>query len=161
MARDAEWVPWYRRKGYKGDLTEAEKRLLDAVRLRDRHPATKGEDLPEDVKSYIEQLQIELYDAKQEIAVAKFYLAFFAVGFVGHTTWQWQTFPPLIGYPFAAALLLYAAIAYFRDGAKNDDELFPKKGAPDATNQGIQAAWEVNHIVQLEMRRDEEHEDFD
>lgn len=161
MARDAEWMPWYRRKGYKGDLSEAEKRVLDAVRLKDRHPATSGETLPEDVRGYIERLQLELYERKQEIITSKGLILFFLVLSVVYATYELQTFPPLLGYPFAAGLLFYAILAYRREWSANEAELFPRaKGAPDATDQGIQQAWELNHIVRLKMRRDDDDEDF-
>ena len=32
--RKSEWLPWYRAPDYKGDLTEAQKRELDAFRMQ-------------------------------------------------------------------------------------------------------------------------------
>jgi exonuclease I len=46
-----EWLPWYRARNYKGDLTEAEKRQFDAFRMQPKHPA--DHDLPEEVRNYI------------------------------------------------------------------------------------------------------------
>ena len=45
--RKREWLPWYRARNYEGDLTEAEKRQLDAFRMQPSHPAAKFDDLPE------------------------------------------------------------------------------------------------------------------
>jgi len=42
--RIAEWLPWYRGRNYKGDLTEAEKHQLDALRMQPTHPAARWED---------------------------------------------------------------------------------------------------------------------
>jgi hypothetical protein len=36
-----EWVPWYRAHDYKGDMTETEKRELDAFRMEPKHPAAQ------------------------------------------------------------------------------------------------------------------------
>jgi hypothetical protein len=71
MARRNEWLPWYRRKGYKGNLTEEEKRILDSFRMKEPHPAARYWQLPEEVQSYISRLQIELYDKKQDGAAGK------------------------------------------------------------------------------------------
>jgi hypothetical protein len=62
----SEWVPWYRARNYKGNLTEAEKRQFDAFRMQPRHPAATYDDLPEEVQNYIGRIEIELYDKKQE-----------------------------------------------------------------------------------------------
>ena len=40
--RKAEWLPWYQARSYKGDLTEAEKRELDAFRMQPKHPRGAG-----------------------------------------------------------------------------------------------------------------------
>ena len=50
MAKEQNWTPWYRRKEYKGNLTEEEKRHLDSFRLDEKHPAAAVEDLPEEVQ---------------------------------------------------------------------------------------------------------------
>jgi hypothetical protein len=55
-------LPWYRAPNYSGNLTEAEKRQLDALRMQAPHPAARYEDLPEEVQSYISGLAIEAYD---------------------------------------------------------------------------------------------------
>ena len=62
-----EFLPWYRAPGYKGHLTEDEKRELDSFRLREnkyseKHPAAHREDLPDEVQSYISNIEQELYD---------------------------------------------------------------------------------------------------
>jgi hypothetical protein len=37
----SERLPWYRAPDYSGNLTEAEKRQLDAFRMQARHPAAR------------------------------------------------------------------------------------------------------------------------
>lgn len=44
MAKEQDWTPWYRRKEYKGNLTEEEKRHLDSFRLEEKHPAVAVDD---------------------------------------------------------------------------------------------------------------------
>ena len=50
--RQVEHLPWYRARNYKGDLTETEKRQLDAFRKQPKHPAAEEDDLPEEVRNY-------------------------------------------------------------------------------------------------------------
>ena len=65
--------PWYRAYDYKDNIPEAVKRELDAFR---KQPEVillhRKHDLPqEQVRDYIGQLEIDLYDKKQEAAVAQ------------------------------------------------------------------------------------------
>src|SRR4051812_48997209 len=69
--RKAEWLPWYRARNYKGDLTEAEKRELDALRMQPKHPAVEANNLPEEVQSYLNKKELELYDKKQDSAAGR------------------------------------------------------------------------------------------
>ena len=69
--KSTERPPWYRARGYKGKLTEAEKRELDAFRARPRHPAFEHGDLPEHVEMYISGLEVEADELKQERATCR------------------------------------------------------------------------------------------
>ena len=69
--RKAEWLPWYRARNYKGNLTEEQKRQLDAFRMQPKHPAAQEDDLPEEVQNYINRIECELYDHKQQGLVGK------------------------------------------------------------------------------------------
>ena len=64
--RKAESLPWYRARNYKGNLTEAEKRQLDAFRMQPKHPAANYHNLPDEVQRYIIRIEMELYDKKQD-----------------------------------------------------------------------------------------------
>jgi hypothetical protein len=68
--KSTESLPWYRKKGFKGDLTENEKRQLDSFRMRENHPAASYDSLPEEVQYYISKLEIEGYDCKQQSLAA-------------------------------------------------------------------------------------------
>ena len=69
--RKAEWLPWYRAHDYTGNLTEKEKRLLDAFRAQPTHPSANFEQLPEEVQRYVNRIEMELYDQKQEAAAGR------------------------------------------------------------------------------------------
>src|SRR3954451_19161342 len=65
-----QFIPWYRERSYKGNLTEEEKRELDSYRWMaqqpgGKHPAAEYGDLAAEVQSYISKLEIELYDKVQ------------------------------------------------------------------------------------------------
>jgi hypothetical protein len=69
--KQQEWVPWYRARNYKGNLTEAEKRQLDAFRTQPKHPAATFDDLPEEAQGYLSGIRLELYDKKQDGAASR------------------------------------------------------------------------------------------
>jgi hypothetical protein len=147
--RKAEWVPWYRARDYKGDLTEAEKRQLDAFRMQPKHPASSEEELPEEVQSYIGRIEMELYDKKQEAAAgyAFFWSVIAAVllfltynGYFGPpTTWR---------YVIGLAIFVAPWFVYRHQWKKNAEEFLPSDdGAPNVTDEAIRQEWELNYIA--------------
>ena len=67
-------VFWYRRRDYKGNLTEDEKRELDHFRWLAQQPGGKhpaDHDLPEEVIDYISKLKIELHDARGTLLMGR------------------------------------------------------------------------------------------
>ena len=68
--RKKEW-PWYRARNYRGNLTEAEKRQLDAFRMQQKHPAANLDDLPDEVRRYLSNTEFKLYDKKQDEATGR------------------------------------------------------------------------------------------
>lgn len=141
-----EWLPWYRARNYKGDLTEAEKRQLDAFRAQPKHPAADLKDLPQEVQDYIGQIEIELYDKKQEGAAA----TAFALSAIGAAL-IYLNFNGCLGTPtiwsYAAAVLLIvvAWIWYGREWRKNAEEFRPSDG-PWPTEEAIRQQWELNWV---------------
>jgi tRNA (mo5U34)-methyltransferase len=55
--RKPERLPWRCPQNYKGELTEAEKRRLDAFRMQPKHTSAQLDDLPEEVRDYAETLR--------------------------------------------------------------------------------------------------------
>ena len=149
--KQKERLPWYRKPGYKGNLTEGEKRELDSFRFRERendekHPAATFDDIPEEVQSYISKIEIALYDAIQERLVGRCFLvsglgALFLAnyfGWISLTHGEHDAFELGSGIFFLVAPWVY----YYFKWKKNADEFFSEWGS-----EGIRAEWELDHIV--------------
>ncbi len=151
--QEAEWLPWYRRHDYKGDLTEAEKRVLDAYRMQDKHPATQAEDLSEEVQQYIGGLELEIYDDKQVWALNKatlgsaigaliIWLSYKGYGDAGH-----------VSYVLGVLLLAVPWLFYRRKWRQNADEFLPDlEISPNPTDEALRVQWELNHIARTRAR---------
>ncbi|MEY9198470.1 hypothetical protein ABIA16_003586 [Sinorhizobium fredii] len=148
--KETEMLPWYRQPTYKGKMTEVEKRRLDAYRMQPSHPAATIDELPEEVQSYINRLEIELYDKKQDmlagrtIGVSSVGAAWLCINYFGLPA------PTIWTYAFGMALLAVPWLIYQFEWKKNADEFLPKKIEPDAlrpTDEGIRTEWELNYIV--------------
>ena len=148
--RKREWLPWYRAHNYKGNLTEAEKRQLDAFRAQPEHPAARWDQLPEEVQNYIGRIELELHDKKQDEATgfALFWslciVVVLVLNYLGclqrSTNWA---------YPVGALLLILTWVDCHRKWNKNSEELFPSgEGAPtNRTDEAFRYEWELNFIV--------------
>ena len=80
--KNAEVLPWYRKPSYKGKMSEEEKRILDLFRMKEKHPAATIDDLPEEVASYINRIEFELYDHLKQDKLMQNCLAVSAVAAV-------------------------------------------------------------------------------
>jgi hypothetical protein len=162
--RKAEWLPWYRGPNYKGNMTEAEKFQLDAFRMQPTHPAAQWDALHEEVQSYINKIELELYDKKQEGA-AGLALALSAIGAaLLYLNYKGCFGPPTLWSYIGAGLLLVLPWLFYRhQWNKNADEFMPlgdpSDDAPDnATEERFREEWKLNYIVQnrqAERRRAE------
>jgi hypothetical protein len=146
-----EVAPWYRARAYRGNLTEAQKRELDAFRTQPKHPAARYEDLPEEVQAYIARLETEAYDLKQEKAVS-LALACNAVGlallyfhYFGalalSTFWTWT---------LGLLLVIVPWFVYRHQWNKNAEEFMPDyigAGRDSPANEALQKEWDVGHLA--------------
>lgn len=150
--KNAERLPWYRAPGYKGNLTEAEKRQLDAFRMKEPHPAADFSDLPEEVQSYISRIEMAHYDLKQEGAAAKS-LALTVVGAVVLYVSYYGVPPATSIWPYVAgALLVIIPWFYYKvEWNRNAEEFLPTDG-PSPTDEQIKYEWELAYIVHQKMR---------
>ncbi|PNE11157.1 MAG: hypothetical protein CR217_10230 [Beijerinckiaceae bacterium] len=149
-----EWLPWYRARNYKGDMTETEKHQLDAFRAQPMHPATRREDLPEEVRDYIIGIELELYDYKQQDAVGQafFYsligaglLALQYTGCLTATPWR---------YAFDVLILVSPWFLYRYRWKKNAEEFLPsEKGVPNPTDEAIRKEWEIIYVGAMRQQQ--------
>jgi hypothetical protein len=154
--QDTEWLPWYRVPGFKGKISEAEKRQLDAFRMQKRHPAATMGDLPEEVRLYIVRLELENYDFKQERAVGGPMIA----GLLGAASLSVSYFGVHIQpadsiwpYFLGLVLLIVAWSLYRREWKRNADELFPqRRGGPNLTDENIRKEWELEYLTRRDQR---------
>ena len=151
MQEKAEWVPWYRKKDYRGNLAEVEKRHLDSIRSEERHPAAACHDLPDEVQSYISEIELALYDKKQD-ALAGGAFGLTGVGafliFVAYHDLAW--IGPTAGYVLGAGVIVFAWVNYARAWKKNAGELWIRDEGPGVpfsrTQEAIQRYWEIEEI---------------
>jgi len=159
MADKNEWVPWYRRSNYKGNLSEEEKRILDSFRLEEKHPATSYEDLPNEVQGYINRIELELYDKTQDSVAGKAFILTLVAAFLVFLAYEDLSYNSFLTYVLGAMLFLFACFQYWRDWNKNANDLFPKEDkAPNRTDEGIQAEWELDYIVRLKRQKQPERQ---
>jgi hypothetical protein len=140
-----ERLPWYRARGYKGNLTEHEKRQLDSFRMQEHHPAATFENLPEEVQGYINKLEMEHYDEKQGALVLP---ALVVMGFGGYFLIRYifgYDEGSLLGYGSSIALLVLPWIYYARAWRKNADEFMPKDGF-GKRDEAFRTEWELEYI---------------
>lgn len=151
-----EWVPWYRKSTYTGKLAERTKRHLDAIRDNPPHPATSYQKLPEEVQSYINELELKDYDNKQERAASKAFAgtgigAFVIYGAYYGTLWLYD----YAGYVIGITIIAVAWLNYRREWRKNADANFPDglnhTDAPSTrTDEKLQEWWELEEAVRFE-----------
>ena len=145
--RQVEHLPWYRARNYKGDLTETEKRQLDAFRKQPKHPAAEEDDLPEEVRNYIGKIELELYDRKQDaIASNAFFSSAIGAALLFLNYKGWLGGPTIWAYVGAGLLLVLPWLYYWYQRGKNADEFLPDD-LPDPTDEGIRREWEVQYIA--------------
>ena len=142
-----ERLPWYRARNYRGDLTENEKRQLDSFRMRREHPAASYDTLPGEVKVYIGELTLEIYDTKQErlrvacsvvSGASAFFLARYAFGYAEGSLFE---------YSLSLGMLIFPWIYYRIKWRKNADEYLPPGEAVFTVNEALRKNWELAYIV--------------
>lgn len=149
--KQREFLPWYRQAGYRGRMTEAEKRYLDAIRESPPHPAVKLEQLPGEAQDYLNELELEAYDREQEQLVERCAI----VSVVGALLID-ANFLHLLDFTswwaaITAIPLFVAPWLFYRwKWRQNADAFLPDLDAPGAvhpTDERLRAAWELRHIA--------------
>jgi hypothetical protein len=145
--KSSERPPWYRAPGYRGKLTEAEKRELDGFRARPGHPAFEYGELPEHVEMYISGLAIEAHDLKQARTFGRAITCSLIGAAVLYATHFGFTFTPrdsIWDYVFGIALLIVPWIAYRFEFQRNAD-------AFGHTSEGVLEEWELDYITKAHL----------
>jgi hypothetical protein len=146
--RKTEWLPWYRARNYKGNLTEAEKRQLDAFRTQPKHPAATYDDLPEEAQRYLSNIQLELYDRKQDgLAGQAFLYSAIGGGLLLLNYKSCFAAPDIWVNSGAVLLVIFAWVRYWWQWHKNAEEFTPKDAPWRATEEGIRKEFELNYIA--------------
>jgi hypothetical protein len=150
----SEWVPWYRARSYKGNLSEAEKRQLDAFRMQPRHPAAMFDDLPEEVQNYVNRIELELYDKKQEGA-ARRAIVLSAVGAVLlFLNYKGCSVAPDTWSNIGGVLLLLTPWpVYWYQWRKNAEEFLPTDTPGRTTGESIRQERELNYLAHSRKSR--------
>lgn len=158
-SRKNEWVPWYRAKDYKGTLTEAQKRQLDAFRSLPKHPATMADDLPDDVRAYVSGLEFQVYDLKQDAAAEKALFFSFVGAALLFLHYNGRIEATVWAYGFDALLIVVPWVVYNREWKKNAAAFRPRDpSVPNPTDEGIRQEWELEYLSRAEHNRRAEHE---
>ena len=118
-------LPWYRKPSCKGKMSEAEKRTLDSFRMKDKHPSATQDHLPEEVKSYINRLEFELYDLKQDQLVGQTLAASPELHYSMSTISVYLIQRP--GPMFSARCLIVPWFFYRHEWKKNAEEFLPRR----------------------------------
>ena len=145
--RKTEFLPWYRAKGYKGNLTEAQKRELDSFRAQDTHPASNYDGLPTEVQNYIGRLELEIYDQKQE-KIAAAALVVMALGLLTlYLTYFGAPEPTAWRYVSGALCLVVPWFVYSYYWKKNAEAFMPTEPyAAFPTDEGRRFEWEIEYL---------------
>lgn len=156
MTKKGEWLPWYRQKGYKGDLTEDEKKYLDAFTLMPEHPAASEDSLPEEVRDYIADLEFQLHDTKRDTLYLQ---ALVSMGVGAYCVYEaalgdaWTGSP--LSYLIGFSLIFYTPFYLRKETRRLSNELLLKTetGGPETTSDvGIRRHWDMMAISRYRRR---------
>jgi hypothetical protein len=151
-----EKTPWYRRRDYKGNLTEDEKRELDALRWSaqqsgGKHPAAEYGDLPNEVQAYISKLEIELNDERGAVLMGRVLVASGIGAFIVASYFGWSA-PNNHGSTLSllGGLLLFvvAWFYYFWEEKKLRNDFWA-----GGASERIRSEWELEYVVSKKMKK--------
>lgn len=153
---EQELLPWYRAKYYKGKMTEKQKRLLDAIRFQDTHPAATYEGLLPEVQSYIGRLELEAYDEKQGLLFWQCALWTFIGGFTLYREYAAEVEASLFSLALGVIFVVAAWIYYSIKFKKNANEYLPSANPNSQTDEALKMEWELEYLSQVVDRESEE-----
>lgn len=144
---NGEFLPWYRKPGYRGKMTEKQKQHLDGIRNCEPHPAVKFEQLPTEAQSYINELEMEAYDARQQsLAGRTVLLSVLGAFLVDANFLHLVDVTSLWSATIAGPLLVLPWVFYVWKWRRNANEFSPA-GWPNPSDEKLREAWELDYIV--------------
>ena len=151
LANESEWKPWYRRKDYKGNLTEDQKRYLDSFRSGKPHPATPFEDLPDEVQSRLIELEEQLKEQQDATSLLTMLVWFSLSSYAFYSGYNdYDGLTSVASYCFAlfVIFILYKSYkAYLYRHKHHNWYGDTDKGEPfSSTDESLQRHWEVNPL---------------
>jgi hypothetical protein len=124
-------------------MSENHKRLLDQIRMRGDHPAATYADLPEEAQGYVNRLELEIYDSKQQrLAQSSLFLC--AVGI--YLLYQWYKSDDMSYLVFGLILSIAPWIYYRFRWKQNADEFIPKANPTRSADEAMQEEWDINYL---------------
>lgn len=152
-----EFVPWYRKRGYKDNLTEEEKRELDSFRWlaqqpEGKHPSAEYSELPEEVQSYISKLQIELHDERGTLLMGRVLFSCIIGVYLVASYFGWRPYNnegSLWSLCFGIFLIVIPWVYYFREERKLRNDLLN-------STEKIRAEWELDYIVSKKLKSNDD-----
>ena len=151
LANESEWKPWYRRKDYKGNLTEDQKRYLDSFRNGEPHPATPFGDLPDEVQSRLMELELDLKEQQDSASVVTT-LVWSALGCYSVYEGYIGDFGVVSFFYYSCALICIAMgyRTYQNYSSRHEHHNWygdTGKGEPfSSTDESLQRHWEINAL---------------
>jgi hypothetical protein len=147
-------LPWYRKKGYRGKMSEKEKRLLDRWRMQERHPAVAYDELPLEVQGYLSRLEGEVYDNKQATLV----FGVLALSVIGaYQLYQWYKVGEPSSLVFGLAMSFVPWIYYRIKWKKNSADFLPIDNPTRSADEAMQEEWDLNHLSEMRSAEKSTH----
>ena len=115
--------------------------------------------MPEEVRDYLSELELAVYDKKQEsVATKAFMLTGIGVFLIYLAYREIGWYDPLFGFVLGGAIIFFAWVNYSREWQKNAGALWIKqrgKGVPfSRTEEKLQEYWELEEIHRFRERRE-------
>jgi hypothetical protein len=155
LTNNSDWRPWYRQKGYKGNLTEDQKRYLDSFRNGEPHPATSFEELPEEVQSRLIELESQLKEQQDTASLLTMIGLFSLSGYAfysGYTDYDgYNGLTSVASYCFGLLCVFMLYKSYKAYSSRHEHHNWygdTEKGEPfSSTDEALQRHWELNAIT--------------
>jgi hypothetical protein len=116
-----------------------------------KHPAAEVDNLPEEVQGYINRIESELYDQKQDgLAARAFFVSALGAAMLFLDYKGGLGAPTILSTAAAMFLLVWPWLYYWYQWKKNAEEHLPSDIVDrpcGPTDEGIRQEWEINYLA--------------